>query len=127
MPAPEASEAATPVDAVTATPSTSSVSQGDFWQNLIAEIKNHNHALYAIIRSAELLELTEDGLVVGVQFRFYVDRLHEPKNRSLVESLASKLADRTLHLKCQVTGKAPARPESSDLMETVVEVFELSE
>lgn len=128
VPTPEAAEMYTPVDAVTASPNPASVDQADFWQNLVAEVKNHNHALYAIIRSAELLEMTEDNLVVGVQFRFYVDRLHEPKNRSLVESLASKLAGQTLHLKCQVTGKAPARAEAaSNLMETVVEVFEITE
>ena len=80
------------------------------------------------MRSAEMIELGTDKVVVGVQFRFYADRLHEPKNRSLIESLSSKLSARSLKLECQVTGKTVANNEpKEDLVETVVEVFQITE
>jgi DNA polymerase III subunit gamma/tau len=101
----------------------------DFWGAFLLEIKQHNHALYMLVRSAKLLELTDSKLVLAVKFRFYSERLFETKNRKLVEEAASKIQGKRLILECQVKSDIEeAKPASGeDVMNTVVDVFELEE
>ena len=115
------------VDAVSAAPK---IEGGEgFWAAFINQIKDYNHALYAVVRSAELENLLEDKVIIAVQFRFYSERLYEAKNRRLIEKVASGVAGRPLVLECHVrTDLKPSLPESSDdLMDAVVNVFELEE
>lgn len=99
-----------------------------FWRQFLEEVKQHNHALYAICRSARLEALTTDKLTIAVKFRFYSERLYEPKNRRLVEDLASRVAGRALILECLVkTDLDLGRNSEEDLLSTVVDVFELNE
>lgn len=105
-----------------------SVAGGDFWGRFIAEVKNHNHALYAVVRAAELSELTDDKLIIAVKFKFYADRLGEIKNRKLLEKVAETVAGKPLVLDSVVkTDLAVPVKTDSDLMEAVVDVFELEE
>lgn len=104
------------------------VGPDNFWPSFLSNIKLHNHALYAVVRSAELAELSETKIVIAVQFRFYVDRLMEPKNRRLLEDTAQELLGRTVHLECLVQPSSQARVGGEpDLMSAVVDVFELEE
>lgn len=121
------------VDAVNAAPVVAQVASepapgGDFWANFLSAIKVHNHALYAVVRSAELANLTEQKIVIAVHFRFYVDRLMESKNRRLIEETATKIVGRPLGLECIVQPKKPtAEPDDKALINNVVDVFELEE
>jgi DNA polymerase-3 subunit gamma/tau len=121
------------VDAVNAAPVVEQIPSepalgGDFWANFLSAIKVHNHALYAVVRSAELADLTEQKIVIAVHFRFYVDRLMESKNRRLIEDTAGKIVSRSLLLECIVRPKKPtAEPDDKALLNTVVDVFELEE
>jgi DNA polymerase-3 subunit gamma/tau len=101
----------------------------DFWGAFLQEIKQHNHALYMLVRSAKLLELSDSKLTLAVKFRFYLERLFEAKNRKLVEEAASKVYGKQLVLECQVRSDLEeAKPVSGDdLIKTVVDVFELEE
>lgn len=101
----------------------------DFWGAFLQEIKQHNHALYMLVRSAKLLELTDEKLILAVKFRFYSERLFETKNRKLVEAAASKVHGKQLVLECQVKSdiEEPKPSGGEDVMNTVVDVFELEE
>lgn len=129
----EPSEAAAAVDAVTASAEaeerpTDATQTNDFWPRFLSEIKNHNHALYAVVRSAELAELAPDKVVIAVKFKFYADRLAEIKNRKLLEKVAEAVAGRPLVLSTVVrTDLAVPVKNEDDLLEAVVDVFELGE
>lgn len=100
----------------------------DFWSGFLSEVKNHNHALYAVVRSAQLADLTDSKLVIAIKFRFYADRLNEIKNRRLIEKIASDVATRPLILECVVKPDLTVATENgNDLMAAVVDVFELEE
>ncbi|HSX42236.1 MAG TPA: DNA polymerase III subunit gamma/tau [Candidatus Saccharimonadales bacterium] len=125
-----AEETPVAVDAVTESPKAAAppTDSGDFWPRFIAEVKNHNHALYAVVRAAELAELTDDKLIIAVKFKFYADRLGEIKNRKLLEKVAETVAGKPLVLDSVVKTELsiPVKSED-DLMEAVVDVFELEE
>lgn len=116
------------VDAVTASPSTPTpVPSNDFWSRFLLGIKDSNHALYAVLRSAELDNLADDKVIVAVKFRFYSERLLEAKNRKMLEKIAGDVAGRPLRLECTVRTDLKIQSPEEDLLSTVVNVFELEE
>lgn len=114
------------VDAVTSP--VASVDNNDFWSAFLQEIKQHNHALYMLIRSARLLDVTAEKLILAVKFKFYSERLFETKNRKLVEQAAQRVSGRILVLECQVrTDLDEPKRKNEAVIDTVVDVFELEE
>jgi len=115
------------VDAVSATP-TPVGDPGQFWPNFLEAVKDKNHALYAVVRSAQFEGITDDKLIIAVKFRFYSERLFEPKNRNLIEAIAAQVAGRKLVLECLVKADLdPGVGREEDLLSAVVEVFEINE
>lgn len=100
----------------------------EFWGALLSEVKNHNHALYMLLRSAVLLEMTDTKILLGVRFRFYSERLFEVKNRKLIESISEKILNKKIKLECEVRTDLDTRSNNDeDLVNAVVDVFELEE
>ncbi|MBI4948144.1 DNA polymerase III subunit gamma/tau [Candidatus Berkelbacteria bacterium] len=98
-----------------------------FWPSFVNQIKNHNHALYAVIRSAALEGLQENKLTLGVRFKFYMDRIMETKNRKLLEKIASDLTGKNVILECVVrsTLNVDSSPADEGVLENVVAVFDV--
>lgn len=119
------------VDSLSVPPSSPNES---FWPRFLEAIKERNHALYAVVRSAKFKELTEDKLALIVKFRFYAERLYEPKNRRTIEETARTLLGRSVSIECQIqpdldltpVSVHSGEPKENNLMEAVVEVFELN-
>lgn len=103
--------------------------QDDFWPAFLQEIKKSNHALYMLVRTAKLLELSKEKILLAVKFRFYSERLFEIKNRKLVETAASQVVGRPIRLECQVMAdlEEPSRSGEDEMLNAVVDVFELEE
>lgn len=115
------------VDAVSANP-VPVAEPGQFWPNFLEAVKEKNHALYAVVRSAHFDGISDEKMVIAVKFRFYSERLFESKNRNLIESIASQVAGRKLALECLVkTDLDLPGSKEEDLLSTVVEVFEINE
>ncbi len=113
------------VDSVSAGPP---IETDSFWSQFLEQIKAQNHALYAVIRSAALENITNDKLIIAVKFRFYAERLAETRNRQIVESTASNVTGRQIRLETIVkTDLELAKSKDDDLLATVVDVFELEE
>lgn len=100
----------------------------EFWNALLHEVKQHNHALYMLLKSAVLLELTDAKMHLAVRFRFYSERLFEAKNRQLLEKIAEKISGKNLILECEVRSDLDTTGgNDEDLVNAVVDVFELEE
>lgn len=125
MPVKPDKEEPTPVDSLQQPPAPPG-EVSNFWEQFLQEVKSHNHALYMVVRSAQLGEVSEDKLIIVVKFRFYADRLNEVKNRKVIESSAVKLLNRPVILECQVKSDLDIQTKvTDDVMDSVVEVFEL--
>ncbi|MEX0594537.1 MAG: DNA polymerase III subunit gamma/tau [Patescibacteria group bacterium] len=100
----------------------------EFWNALLHEIKQQNHALYMLLKSAVLLDLTDSKMLLAVKFRFYSERLFEAKNRKVLEGAAEKIAGKKLALECEVRSDLDTKGgNEEDLVSAVVDVFELEE
>jgi len=100
----------------------------EFWPTFLSRIKEQNHALYAVVRSASLVGVADGKLTLAVKFRFYMERLYEAKNRQLVEKIAQEVAQSPLTLECIVRADLPIAgtvAQEEDLFKTAVEVFEI--
>lgn len=121
-------EKTNPVDAVMATPKPANAEE--FWRAFLDEVKAVNHALYAVVRSAELENLLEDKLIIAVKFRFYSERLYEVKNKKVIQDAASKVAGHDMVFECNVRADVQPVPEvkaEEDLLSAVVNVFEVND
>ena len=116
------------VDALSEPTSSQSPPSGDFWGSFLEAVKQRNHALYAICRSALFEQVTEDKFTIAVKFRFYLERLFEKKNRQTLEQIATALVGRPMRLECEVKAdlKLPTN-KGEDILGAVVDVFELEE
>jgi len=125
----QAPEATPAVDTVSSkTTQISSEEKKKFWPAFLARVKEQNHALYAVVRSASLVGISEDKLTLAVKFRFYMERLYETKNRQLVEKIAQEIAQAPLALECIVRADLPVEVtvnQEEDLLKTAVDVFEI--
>lgn len=122
-------ELAPVIDSVSAKPP---VPVGDdkkvFWPAFLARVKEQNHALYAVVRSASLVGIADGKLILAVKFRFYMERLYENKNRLLVEKIAQEISQSPLALECIVRADLPVEVtvnQEEDLLKTAVDVFEI--
>lgn len=117
----------TPVPTPPPKPSQPAAGAEDFWPHFLEGIKGHNHALYMVIRSAALDQLTDDAVVIAVKFKFYVDRLTEIRNKKIIETVAAEVAGRPVRLECVIRADLAVVAPTDDLVRTVVDVFEVEE
>lgn len=97
----------------------------EFYSALMRLVKESNHALYAVLRTAKYITRDNEKLVLSVPFRFYADRLLDSKNRTLIEGLAGQLAGKDkLRLECEIKKEDTAAGDD-DTLGAVVEVFEI--
>ena len=90
-------------------------------------IKTRNNSLYAVLRSGEPT-LTGNKVVVRCRFRFHKERIEETKNRQLIESIFTKVAEQPIELVVEHTGAEasqtaqPSAPEE-ELVASALEIL----
>ncbi len=67
-------------------------------------IKERNNSLYALLRSGNAT-LKGDKLVVECRFNFHKQRIEEPRNRETIEKIMSKVCQKPIILKCNLSSK----------------------
>jgi DNA polymerase III gamma/tau subunit len=67
----------------------------------LSVIKNYNNSLYAVLRGAQL-SVKENEVRVVCRFSFHKERLAEPKNRTLIEKVFSKVYGEDMHVSISI-------------------------
>ena len=118
----------TSVDTITS-PS-ESVEEKEFWPLFTAKVYEKNHALYAVIRSAQMKEFSPQKLIIAVKFKFYAERLFEPINRKQIEACISEITGVKTVFECIVEPEMElvrVIPKDDNTLDAVVDVFEIEE
>jgi DNA polymerase-3 subunit gamma/tau len=101
------------------------------WNKLIAEMKPENHSLCFILENCQPIEIKEDQVILGVDFKFHKDKLEEPKNRQKIETALKKITGRDFKIICQVVKGIQKikvlNHENNDLVDDAKEIFEIKE
>lgn len=72
------------------------------WQQLLAELKSHNHSLSSILRTASYQTPSDSTMLITVPFKFHRDRIMADKTRQLIEKHASSIYGRPIKVECAV-------------------------
>lgn len=99
------------------------------WEEVIEKVKPLNHSLYSFIKDANLKSCDQEKLVIDVKFRFHSERIHDLKNKRIIETAIEEVFGRPIRLECFIDEKIP-KPKTvveQDMVETAVEVFGMEE
>jgi DNA polymerase-3 subunit gamma/tau len=98
----------------------------DLWLKALAQIKQRNNSLYALLRSSTSVQFEGDGVVLGCRFTFHRDRLKEAKNLQIIEQALTRVYGRKLKLSVQLEAKpvaAATADSSTELMSSALEIL----
>lgn len=98
----------------------------DSWQKIIAEIKNENTSLAALLRDSKPVALEGEKMILGVKFPFHKDKISEPKNIQIIEETIKKLTGKTYIVEVKIADlRAKPKEKASDdeLQKAAEEIF----
>jgi DNA polymerase-3 subunit gamma/tau len=91
------------------------------WPRVIERVADHNRFVANYLQPAELRELQDDCLVLGLAFRVHHQRVGETKNLALVELACQQVLGQPLRVRCEhVQLSAGGVPDDLDLDDPVL-------
>ena len=70
------------------------------WQEIITEVKPHNHSLSGFLIGMRPKEASSASLTLSTKYSFHKDRLSEHKNKKIIEDAVEKVCGYKLLLSC---------------------------
>ncbi|MEK7564851.1 MAG: DNA polymerase III subunit gamma/tau [Patescibacteria group bacterium] len=70
------------------------------WQEIITEVKPHNHSLSGFLIGMRPKEASSTSLTLSTKYSFHKDRLSEHKNKKIIEDAVEKVCGYKLLLSC---------------------------
>lgn len=103
----------------------------NLWPKILEQIKPHNHSVEALLKGCEPVSFSDNILTLKFFYKFHKERIEEPRNKELVEKVASQIAGAPIKTRCVLGEKnLPAEnaepsieTNSSDLLKMAQEVF----
>lgn len=103
------------------------------WQDILKNIRPHNHSIEALLRACQPLKVSNKTLHLEFYYLFHKEKIEEPKSREIVEKVLSELTGRKMQVKCFLGGHSPKKlvqttekglkGNLSELIKTATEVF----
>jgi hypothetical protein len=69
-----------------------------FWDNLILEMKKHNHTVAGVLRGCKIRKYADNQLIIETAYAFHKERLDELKNREALLSVAKLLTGKEIEI-----------------------------
>jgi len=87
------------------------------WARILSEIKLRNRSVEALLKSCQPLEVEGQEVVLGFYYPFHKEKIEEPKNKALVESVVSQVVKSPCHIRCVLSpkGQRQTRPDQTRL------------
>lgn len=104
------------------------------WNNVLVEIKKHNHALYLTFKVGHLVSFEGNTLTMGYEYQFYQDRLQDARNREAIDATFTAIFGRPVELDTVVDTQYSVQSAQGDVQnieqpsqDEVANVWELAE
>ena len=80
------------------------------WGRILGEVKLENRSVEALLKSCEPLGVEGQEVVLGFYYPFHKEKVTEPQNKALVETVLSRVVKRSCHIRCVLSpkGEQPA-------------------
>jgi len=100
----------------------------ELWPKIIAEVKEENNVIAAMLRDAKIKNLTDESITLATKVKFQADQICTTKNRKIIEDAINKFFGKQVRIDCMVDKtlevKKPLDGESELLNDTKA-IFEL--
>jgi len=82
------------------------------WGRILGQAKLKNHSVEALLKSCQPVEVEGREVVLGFYYPFHKEKIEEPRNKALVESVISQVVEGSCHIRCVLSpkGERQARP-----------------
>jgi DNA polymerase-3 subunit gamma/tau len=81
------------------------------WDRILGEMRLRNRSVEALLKSCQPLSVSGQEVVLGFPYPFHKEKIEEPKNKALVESVVSQVVKCSCYIRCVLApkGEQPAR------------------
>ncbi len=82
------------------------------WGRILGQAKLKNHSVEALLKSCQPVGVEGREVVLGFYYPFHKEKIEEPRNKALVESVISQVVEGSCHIRCVLSpkGERQARP-----------------
>jgi len=82
------------------------------WGRILGEAKLRNRSVEALLKSCQPLGVEGREVVLGFHYPFHKEKIEEPQNKALVESVVSQVVEGSCHIRCVLSprGERPTQP-----------------
>jgi len=81
------------------------------WNRILQEVRLRNRSVEALLKSCRPLSVEGRGIVLGFYYPFHKEKVEEPQNKALVESVVSQVVNSTCHIRCVLSPKAESQAQ----------------
>jgi DNA polymerase-3 subunit gamma/tau len=87
------------------------------WGRILSEVKLRNRSVEALLKSCQPVDVEGQEVVLGFYYPFHKEKIEEPKNKALVESVVSRVVKSPCHIRCVLSpkGKRQTQPDQVHL------------
>jgi len=85
----------------------------DNWQDILAQLRQTNKMVEALMRSVSVVGVEGSSVVVEVPSDLLKGRIEQPNSKSCVEQSISQVLGVSASLRCVLKGQHRARPQST--------------
>lgn len=97
------------------------------WEDILKQIKPHNHSLYALLKDTKPLMLEQGKLVLAVQFKFHKEKIMQPKNCVIIEQVLSQFFNRKMQISCILLEKEEIKKDEEEIQLLAKDLFGFEE
>jgi DNA polymerase-3 subunit gamma/tau len=81
------------------------------WGRILGEAKLRNRSVEALLKSCRPLGVEGREVVLGFQYPFHKEKIEEPQNKALVESVVSQVVEGSCRIRCVLSPKGERRTQ----------------
>jgi DNA polymerase-3 subunit gamma/tau len=79
------------------------------WGRILGQTKLKNHSVEALLKSCRPLAVEGREVVLGFYYPFHKEKIEEPRNKDIVESVISQVVAGSCHIRCVLSPRGEAR------------------
>lgn len=96
------------------------------WLVILENLKTRNHSLFSLLKSMIPLEIEDNQLILGTNFKFYKERIMQNRNREIVCEVFQEVLKSPLGMKVKIMEQGDQK-ESQDTLEIINQKHKHSE
>ncbi len=87
------------------------------WNQVLTKVHSLNNSIVALLKSGKAVGVEGDVIILEVFYAFHKERLENPKNRNMIETVLNEVFGQDLSIKCIVSENRPTKSDPREVGE----------